>query len=290
VRYLNGQRYDPSAMTRVLKTLDRVGRTEREGSLPNWLSTHPSPEDRIERVADITAPGGRDERTGYLRRLDGLTFGEDPREGYFENGVFYHPELHFRLGFPRGWRTQNARHAVSAMSPQEDAAVVLSLAGTTSPRQAAQEFVSRSGLNAGRPRGDADDVSLEFEARDGSLRGRARFVEHGSRTYRLLGYASRPAFNERRDELEDSLESFRGLDDRRYLDVEPRRLDIVTPDRTMSIAEFAERYPSTVPVTTLALINGIEDGERLPAGQPAKRVVGGSRRADRVSEGTDGLR
>jgi hypothetical protein len=44
----------------------------------------------------------------------------------------------------------------------------------------------------------------------------------------------------------------------------------------MTLGEFARRYPSTVDLETLALINQVEGAEaRLAAGAEVKRVVGG---------------
>jgi len=45
--------------------------------------------------------------------------------------------------------------------------------------------------------------------------------------------------------------------------------------RDMTIAEFNAQFPSTAPVEVLAIVNGLGEGERLRAGQLAKRVVGG---------------
>ena len=101
-------------------TLERVSTVEGQaGRVPVWLSTHPTPEDRRTRIAaelqKLGAPaGGTVDREEYLRRLDGITFGDNPREGFFEQSVFYHPELKFRFEFPQGWKTNNQKQAVAA--------------------------------------------------------------------------------------------------------------------------------------------------------------------------------
>jgi hypothetical protein len=46
----------------------------------------------------------------------------------------------------------------------------------------------------------------------------------------------------------------------------------------MTLAEFARRYPSTIPLAELAIVNQIEDPNKpLPAGTHAKQVTGGTR-------------
>jgi len=199
LRYMTRQGYDPREMVEVFSVLDRVGQASGQGRLPAWLSTHPAPEDRAQRIqAAIPAQGlaaTRVEERGYLRRVDGMVFGDNPREGFFEGATFFHPDLRFRLEFPRGWRTQNQKQAVGAMSPQEDAVVVLTLVPRTRAEQAAEEFLRQQGLRpAGSERARIHGlpaVSAVFEAATGDvlIAGQAAFVEYDDKVYRLLGYA-----------------------------------------------------------------------------------------------------
>jgi hypothetical protein len=53
----------------------------------------------------------------------------------------------------------------------------------------------------------------------------------------------------------------------------------------MTVAEFARRYPSSVSVQTLALINGVADPSQPLRDRLAKRVVGGTG-PDRALEST----
>jgi hypothetical protein len=43
----------------------------------------------------------------------------------------------------------------------------------------------------------------------------------------------------------------------------------------MTLEEFNRRYPSTVDLQTLAIINQVDGNSRFAAGQEVKRVVGG---------------
>ena len=69
--------------------------------------------------------------------------------------------------------------------------------------------------------------------------------------------------------------SFASLTDRRYLDVQPKRVEVVPVTQPMTVAELARRHGATVSADVLALINHVAPGGTLPAGQPAKVVVGG---------------
>ena len=95
-------------------------------------------------------------RDGYLRRLDGLVFGANPREGFFEGNAFLHPEMRFRFEFPAGWKTSNEKASVSAVAPSEDAVLQVSLAEASTPEAAARAFFEEEGLS----RGDVWDTGI----------------------------------------------------------------------------------------------------------------------------------
>src|SRR5215207_3141112 len=155
-RYALNQNYDVREMSSVFQTLDRVGNASGGGGrLPEWLATHPNPGTRIENTQQRLDTLQRDltktalNRDQYLAKLQNMTYGEDPRQGFFENGVFYHPDLRFQITFPADWKTQNTPEAVVAGSPQQDAIMQLSLAGKTAPREAVQQFLAQEGIQPG---------------------------------------------------------------------------------------------------------------------------------------------
>jgi predicted Zn-dependent protease len=286
VRYMTKAGYDARAMPDVFTTLERVGNAEdSEGRVPGWLATHPTPEDRRARIEQelqtLGATGGTVDRAEYIQRLDGLVFGENPREGFFQQGAFYHPELRFRLAFPRGWRTNNTKQSVAAMSPQQDAVVVLTMAGGRSAQTAAQQFFSQQGIQRGGAwRGDINGlpaVAYEFAAAtdQGTLQGVASFVELDGRVYQILGYAPASRWRAYEGVVNDAIGSFDRLRDARLLEMQPARLRIVNVPEGMTVAEFARRYPSSVGLQTLAILNGVSDPDQPLRDRLAKRVVGG---------------
>ena len=133
IRYSTAAGYDPREVPRTYATLARI--SERAGQrLPAFLSTHPDPGDREQRTTTLAAQAAQG-KSGLivhgremLQREDGLVFGEDPRQGYFEAGRYYHPQLAFEMSFPAGWQTQNGRAAVTAVAPQNAGVMQLSMA------------------------------------------------------------------------------------------------------------------------------------------------------------------
>ena len=72
-------------------------------------------------------------------------------------------------------------------------------------------------------------------------------------------------------------QSFARVTDRSVLDVQPNRLRIVRLDRAMTLRDFAQRFPSVVPVEELALLNQTTVDATLPAGSRVKQVVTAAR-------------
>lgn len=287
LRYMRAAGYDPREMAGVFAMLGRVSAASGGGRTPEWLSTHPDPANRYERISAQVAALPQDfagttvGRDAYIRRLDGLVYGDDPRQGFFRDGAFLHPELRFRLRFPEGWQTSNQRQAVLAASPAEDAMLQLTLVEAADPRSAARAFAAQDGIRADAPSrrriNGLPAVTLSFTAaaQDGSvLAGAATFIEHGGRIYRILGYTPRGRWAAYEEAIARTARSFRELDDPDVLRVEPWRIEVVRLERAMTVEAFARRYPGPVDAERLALINGVEPGTRFEAGRLVKRVVG----------------
>lgn len=285
LRYAQRLDYDVAEGACAFRMLDLVARREPGGRMPSWLSTHPDPGDRYRRLLAMVERqlrGGNVERESYLRRLDGLTFGENPREGFFRDGTFYHPDLRFRLQMPRGFETRNTKQAVVAASPEGNAVLQLTLAKGGSADEAARAFFRDSGLRAVDARRTGVNgllaVTGGFEGVSGQTRisGAAAFVEHEGKVYQLVGYSGALDWPRYRSLLGGAIGSFSPLRERWALEAEPCRLALVTLERDMTLSDFTRLYPSTVPDATVALINQIEPGGTLAAGRLAKRVVGGT--------------
>ena len=292
LRYLVREQYDPREMPQVFETLRRVGEAEsqgKQGRVPGWLSTHPAPENRIEAISSQIAQINQDfanakvGREPYLRQLDDMTFGQNPREGYFLGNRFIQPDLGFEIRFPEGWKTSNQKEAVGAMSPRQDAVVVVTLAPQQSPEAAAQAFFNQQGVVAGQAlQGGSSNlpaVSRVFgvqRGQSGDLQGVATFVEdRQGRVYQILGYTLADRWRSYSNSLAGAIGTFSRVTDRRLLDVSPKKVEVVSIPSAMTLQEFARRYPSTVDIRTLAIINQANGDTRFPSGTALTRIVGG---------------
>jgi predicted Zn-dependent protease len=286
LRYMGRENYDPKEMVAVMAMLDGVSQSAGGGRIPEWLSTHPNPGNRKEHIQGLinmredAYAGSKVNRQWYLERIDGLVFGKNPREGFFEENTFYHPDLKFRCDFPKGWETTNMKQGVVGASPPQDAIIQITLTDKHSIEAAAREFFSQEGITAGtRQTGEINglpEVSGEFtvNTEQGALRGKVTFIDYEDIVYQLLGYSTEQSWPSYATVVNSSIRSFDELTDPKILAVQPLRLEIVTLDEPMTFKEFKRRYPSSVSSETLGLINRVKPNDRLDEGTMLKRVVG----------------
>jgi predicted Zn-dependent protease len=287
LRYMRRASYDPRQMPEVFRMLERLGAAEGGARLPTWLETHPSPANRVAAISGQIAALPQDfsgtsvNRDAYERRLDGLVFGLNPRQGYFTGSQFFHPDLRFRITFPDGWTTHNGAQAVVAVSPQGDAAVELAQAKEQSADAAARAFLAQQGITSGSSArlslsGGLSAVSAPFAAAtdNGTLSGTVLFVEYGGAVYGIVGYAPETRWPTYRAVAERAQQTFQRLTDPAALNVQPQHMDIVTLVRATTIAQLARERASPALATTLALINQVEVDTPFATGRLVKWVVG----------------
>jgi predicted Zn-dependent protease len=287
VRYSSRAGYDAREMPKVFEALQRVSKGAGGGGLPEWLSTHPNPENRIERIRGHVAkvpPGGKLDREVYLRLLDGLVYGKDPRQGYFKESRFIHPELGFQIDMPSGWKTANSKTAVQAQSAEGNAAVQLALSEGT-PEAALEAVLGKQGIEAGAresgvvrgmPSASATFAVKGTGAGAGteSLGGLVTFVSHGGKTFGILGIAKADVLQAQLPALRATAASFAALSDPALRNVEPQRLAVVAAPQAMTLAELVKARKVTVPVEEIARINALEPAARVERGQLVKLVMG----------------
>jgi len=286
VRYMGRVGYDPAQLSGVMAMLGQVTR-EGGGGPPEWLSTHPNPANR---EAAILEMAGETEvaldpalvrRDEYLPRLDGIIYGENPREGFFEGARFYHPDMAFQFDFPEGWQHSNSKQAVQAGSAEGDAIMGLALAEGSTPAEALNSFLAQEGMEGrqassaainGIPAASAD---FQLTTPDGILQGRASFLGHGGTVLRFLGFGPAEAWPDRQGVIRNSLRSFRVLSDRNILQVEPARLRVVTVTRATDLASFLASQGAGDRADLVRRLNRLEGNPSLPAGRKLKIPLGG---------------
>jgi len=279
--------YDAAAGCKFFEVLDRQS-AESGQSLPNWMSTHPAPAERVSTTRQLAAtrkpqfPGATavaEDR--HKRLLEGMVFGDDPRQGFFEDGIFKHPALRFQVVMPRGWRTANTPNALQALESQERALLQLTLApgqGVTPAQhtarvaQGAQATIAQA--RAERIHGaEAYLATLVVAAQDagqvpvffGAVQRQA-----GGSIYQFVGQAAAGAYDGFVDEFTVTVRSLDTLTDPKALNVEPDRVAVLSITAPTTVSRAAANAP--VPAATIALLNNLAPDAPLARGFQLKTV------------------
>ena len=102
------------------------------------------------------------------------------------------------------------------------------------------------------------------------------FISYGGQTYGLLGYAGAQQFGGYESAIKSAIGSFGQLKNQDALNVKPNHVELVRIPRAMTLNEFNQEYPSTIPITELAIINEVANAtDQIPQGRVVKRVTGG---------------
>ena len=145
--------YDSHQMANFFGVLHRI--QKRAGvNIPEFQSTHPDPVNRFNKVhqmsdayqAESGATNLKIGRDSYLRMIDGLTYGEDPQQGYVKYNTFFHPGLKFHFPVPPQWRVANTPQMVQMASTDGKALIMMTLSQGKTLQVAAQETVEQDGL------------------------------------------------------------------------------------------------------------------------------------------------
>lgn len=295
IRYLARAGYDPMAMSSFLQQLSRETAlmrklTFQEGEATpadSWFSTHPRTEDRVLAAAQsarATVTNPRVARDEYLRRIDGIIYGDSPEQGYVRGRTFAHPSLRLAFEVPRGFRMINGNANVIAID--ERGAQIVFDADQAPQGMAMTDYIVNRWLEGRQPDGlERIDVN-GMQGATGSLRvdGRSgpvdvRFVAvrwDGQTVYRFLFVTPAGITGSYSEPFRHTTYSLRRLSNAEAAALRPLRLDIVEVRAGDTIESLARRMAyDDLRRERFMVLNGIDNDGQLQPGMLVKIVVEG---------------
>lgn len=283
VMYSSMVGYDAREMAGFFKTIDRI-REDSGQQIPTFLSTHPDPVDREATVKQMAAerqskrPGQKFNvnRDKYLRMIDGLLYGEDPKQGYIENNTFYHPELKFEFPVPRGWQTANTPAQFQMASQDGKSVVILMLAAENNLREAANGVLQQNQLTLKK----SDEIRVNgmpavamISVKPNELEVLTYLIQDGNRIYKLHGLSVPQDFNRNYSTYRQIFEDFKKLNDPSKINKQPERLKIETVKSNSTLQQALLSFGmSNSRLRELSILNGMELSDRVSAGMLIKTV------------------
>lgn len=286
VEYSTKIGYDADEMADFFLTLQR--KQEESGSaIPEFLSTHPDPGNRFKTVHELAAEWQKKTgatklevgRNSYLKMIDGMIYGEDPKQGFVENQVFYHPELKFQFPIPANWSYLNSPQ-VFQMAPKDGKAMMnLTLAPGNSLEEAAQQIMQHYKLTPvqsgkvtvnGLP---ALAIVADQQQEQATIRTLTYLIQYGGRIYSMMGITSAQQFDAYARLFSNTMESFKELTDASKINKQPERIRIKTVKQNTTLAQALQPYTKdSKRLEELAVLNGMQLQDRLEQGTLIKVI------------------
>lgn len=289
ISYLKGAGYEPRAMATVLQSLAAQTALDaslqgRDASIPQWASTHPDPASRVR--AALSQAGnvaGVTNRDTFLARIDGLLYGDDPRQGVIEGNTFIHPDLRLTFTVPNGFYMVNGTRAVSINGQSGQAQL------STGPYNGNLEsYVSQTFASIGGQRMQLAPQTMQRTTINGlpAIYGAAR-VNTGRQqvdvTVIAYEFSNSQAFHfaaitpaGRGGTFNSMYNSLRRINANEAAQVIPRRVDVVTAGRNDTVQTLAGRMAyGNAQVERFRVLNGLGGNAQVVPGERYKVVVRG---------------
>lgn len=294
VEYASRIGYDGQKMADFFNVLKKMNMADSHGGIPTFLSTHPDPGDRYNSVTRHAAEwkdkldfdNWRVNENSYLQMIDGMVYGEDPRQGYVDGNVFYHPDMKFRFPVPTGWKLENSPLQVQMAPDDGRALMVFMLARQKSAAEAAEVTMKELNLTVlesapvtvnGLPAVATVSQQVSQNQQTGqqqAIKVLSYFIEYEGTVYVFHGVSSDTDFNTYTRVFESTMVNFNRLTDPARLNVKPKRIRVKKVQNTGTLADVFRNFG--VPqnqINELALLNNLELSDQVNAGKLIK-VIG----------------
>lgn len=288
VEYAYKAGYDTNRMADFFTTLQRQEQLsgQRADGIPEWFSTHPSPVDREATVRSLTGQWrsrlphsalrvGRDE---YLARIDGMVYGDDPRQGFLAGNWFCLPQYQTEFKVPAQWVMVREGERLRLSSPDRKGLVIIDVS-TGTAGEAARAFASAGQASVQESRqitvNGSSGVALLSSISDGGRRlmVASHFIQRGERVFTFHGVSAEADYRRLSGLLAEPAGSLAAMTDAGRLNRQPQRLVIRRVSRAAIVEEALrdlgakrEDWPQ------LIWLNGLRGGERVAAGQRLKII------------------
>ncbi|MEH6756030.1 MAG: M48 family metalloprotease [Parasphingorhabdus sp.] len=291
IRYLASAGYAPAALSTMLESLAAqsaidaraAGRDAR--GVPEWASTHPNPLERVSRAAKnagkLGVVGGKRNRDVFLQNLDGVLYGDDPKQGVIEGNSFLHPDLKLKFTVPSGFAMQNGTSAVTINGSAGQGQFTTGPYTGNMTTYIASAFKALSGEGADIPYGDIQRTTVNGLP-VAYATGRAK-SSSGEIDVTIFAYefSNSSAFHfatlapvGKASVFSPMYQSMKRLTSSEVAAIKPRKIDVVTVRVGDTIDSIAQKMAySSYQKDRFLVLNRLSASDVLQLGQKVKIVI-----------------
>ncbi len=291
--YLAKSGYTPKAMIDVISVLknqeifekERAAKEGREANIYHGVfSTHPDNDKRLHEVVGLanelqSNATPKIGRQTYLDNIDGMVFGDSPKEGITRNNRFFHDDLGFSLQFPKGWHATNKPDRLIIAAPNGQALMQLTTEDINKRISPRQFMIERLGLTSldnetalnihgNEAHTGISNINTSF----GRRKTRFTVIYFQQMAYVLAGMTKDADAIDKFDAaFLNSMKSFHEITANERKLGQPLRLKIVQTETSTRFSQLAQTSP-LIKYTEeeLRLINALYPDGKLQAGQLIK--------------------
>jgi len=294
VAYSSKIGYDAQKMADFFQVLEKMSLESSHGGVPTFLSTHPDPGDRYNSVKQqaqawqdsLKLDSWKVNEDNYLRMIDGIVYGEDPRQGFVQSNTFYHPEMKFKFSFPEGWELENQPTQIIMAPKDGEALMIFSIAQGNSLSEAANSTLEGLKLkpeesNNMTVNGMPVITNLSRQVIQDQSTGQQNtnmvlsyFIEYNKNYYVFHGLSSEANYNSYKPSFEKIMTDFSVLTDPVILNKKPVKILIKSVQSSGTLADVFKYYGIAPDrMEELALLNNLNLTDKVNTGKLIK-VIG----------------
>lgn len=293
VRYLSRAGYNPQAMADFLASLQAQSALEAQiagvkDDSTDIMASHPRTPDRVQAAIKAASAGTpvknpMEDRDIYLRKIDGIIYGDSPNNGFVRGNRFAHPGLGFGFEAPANFKLINQPDQVVVKGSQGGAILFSRAQANLAP----SDYLNRISVS-GAKFGNVQPLKVNgMDAAMGTLRGNTqngpvelrlvavRFSPNA--LYQFVSLAPAQIAGPMADALQRTVSSFHKLSAQEAASLRPLRIQVVTVRAGDTVQSLAARsaFPDNK-LQRFLVLNGLQQNATLRPGQLIKLVVEGN--------------
>jgi predicted Zn-dependent protease len=281
--------YQPKSAADFLESLGR--QTEFQNKLASrdlpvgsdWFSTHPNTKDRVARARGLATSYalGRDHlivgREAHFKAIDGMAYGDPPREGFVRGRAFIHPDLKVYFDVPNGFKLINGKEHVAAIG-SDDRVIVFDIDKIVDvpsnqddlAQYMRKQWVGDSRLNVKTLRVSGYEAVRAYTVKKNQHYHVLAINGEGGTIYRFL---TRMKVDDKGRVLDDVMNAIKVRSKFPMPSPQPLRVKIITVQKGDTISKLANAM--IVPdqhIERFKVLNGLSNLDKLKVGQKLKTI------------------
>jgi len=291
VGYLSRAGFDPDAMSTFLAKME--GNTQLEAKIQGeryngdigFFASHPRTADRVARAVELALGKNVHHpilgKEIFLQKIDGMIYGDDPKQGLIQGQRFIHPELGFEFTVPPGFTIINQPTQVIARNRE---GAIIRFDGSAGYRGPMTGYLQR---NWPKDLPNPATQSLQINGMEGATAAATVRGQRGPVDFRMVAVSYSDEFVFRfmfmspqqltrglNVDFRRTTYSFKRMDQREIDSVRPRVISLRTVRAGDTIDSLSARMSDPEYARErFMLINGLTGDSLLPVGKTVKLVT-----------------